>query len=235
MSYQVIYDKEQKGPVSALTHCAGYLVSAIGQKVCTETGLSFALTYLTDLQRSPVKDTHCHLILTPFVLKCMLSCAFFDQKKEISACHSWNTVLTLGTLTVIMLDHASCRFFQIQSRASSSYKFGMVWVTLLLNLRSHCWKYLFLWSYLYIGVGFSFQIFMWTLKDSDLVGIAFIDTHIYIHQLVTIKSLIFAADVQKSVTLYRYQEEERVLSQVCRVCACTFFLSLPTRKLHDTK
>ena len=58
---------------------------------------------------------------------------------------------------------------------------------------------------------------MWTLKDSDLIGIAFIDTHIYIHQLVTLKSLIFAADIQKSVTVYRYQEEERVLSQVCRV------------------
>ncbi|XP_052818827.1 cleavage and polyadenylation specificity factor subunit 1-like isoform X2 [Mya arenaria] len=88
---KVIYDKEQKGPVTALTHCAGFLVSAIGQK-----------------------------------------------------------------------------------------------------------------------------LFMWTLKDNDLVGIAFIDTHIYIHQLVTLKSLIFAADVQKSVTLYRYQEEERVLSQVSR-------------------
>ncbi|WAR13668.1 CPSF1-like protein [Mya arenaria] len=60
------------------------------------------------------------------------------------------------------------------------------------------------------------KLFMWTLKDNDLVGIAFIDTHIYIHQLVTLKSLIFAADVQKSVTLYRYQEEERVLSQVSR-------------------
>ncbi|XP_052231440.1 cleavage and polyadenylation specificity factor subunit 1-like isoform X1 [Dreissena polymorpha] len=88
---KVIYDKEQKGPVSALTHCSGYLVSSIGQK-----------------------------------------------------------------------------------------------------------------------------IFMWTLKDNDLVGIAFIDTHIYIHQLVTIKCLIFAADVQKSVTLYRYQDAERVLSQVAR-------------------
>jgi len=61
------------------------------------------------------------------------------------------------------------------------------------------------------------QVFMWSLKDNDLVGIAFIDTHIYIHQLVTLKTLIFAADIQKSVTLYRYQEEQRVLSQVARV------------------
>ena len=32
---KVIYEKEQRGPVSALTHCSGYLVSAIGQKVST--------------------------------------------------------------------------------------------------------------------------------------------------------------------------------------------------------
>ena len=61
------------------------------------------------------------------------------------------------------------------------------------------------------------QIFMWQLKDNDLVGIAFIDTHIYIHSLTTIKNLIFAADILKSVNLYRYQGEQRVLSQVARV------------------
>lgn len=60
------------------------------------------------------------------------------------------------------------------------------------------------------------KIFLWTLKDDDLIGVAFIDTHIYIHTMTTIKNLIFAADVQKSVTLYRYQEQERVLSQVAR-------------------
>lgn len=60
------------------------------------------------------------------------------------------------------------------------------------------------------------KLFMWSLKDNDLIGVAFIDTHIYIHQLVTIKNLIFAADLMKSVTLYRYQEAEKVLSQVSR-------------------
>jgi cleavage and polyadenylation specificity factor subunit 1 len=74
-----------------------------------------------------------------------------------------------------------------------------------------------IWEYLLCNSYILLQIFMWTLKNDDLIGVAFIDTHIYIHSLVTLKNLIFAADVQKSVTLYRYQEQERVLSQVCRV------------------
>ena len=61
------------------------------------------------------------------------------------------------------------------------------------------------------------QVYIWQLKNTDLVGIAFIDTQIYIHQLLCIKSLILAADICKSIFLLRFQEENRTLSLVSRV------------------
>lgn len=48
------------------------------------------------------------------------------------------------------------------------------------------------------------------------MGIAFIDTEIYIHQLLNIKSFILAADVYKSVSVLRFQEEYRTLCIVAR-------------------
>lgn len=61
------------------------------------------------------------------------------------------------------------------------------------------------------------QVYIWQLKNTDLVGMAFIDTQVYIHQLTCIKSLILAADICKSVFLLRFQEENRTLSLVARV------------------
>lgn len=61
------------------------------------------------------------------------------------------------------------------------------------------------------GVDFFFpilfyQIYIWNFKDNnDLVGMAFIDTQMYIHTLVSIKNLIIAADLCKSITLLRLQ------------------------------
>lgn len=49
------------------------------------------------------------------------------------------------------------------------------------------------------------KIYLWQLKDNDLIGVAFIDTHIYVHQMVSIKSLILVADVYKSISLLRFQ------------------------------
>lgn len=60
------------------------------------------------------------------------------------------------------------------------------------------------------------KIFLWNLTDNDLVGVAFIDSYIYIHSLSVIKNLILAGDVLKSISLYRYQHEMKVLSLVSR-------------------
>merc|ERR1739838_1238001 len=60
------------------------------------------------------------------------------------------------------------------------------------------------------------KVYIWQLKNADLVGIAFMDTQIYIHQLVGIKGLIIASDICKSVLLLRFQEENRTLSLVSR-------------------
>ncbi|KAK3924905.1 Cleavage and polyadenylation specificity factor subunit 1 [Frankliniella fusca] len=62
------------------------------------------------------------------------------------------------------------------------------------------------------------KIYIWQLKDDDLVGVAFIDTQIYIHQIITIKNMILAADVFKSISLLRFQEEYRTLSLDFRPC-----------------
>lgn len=61
------------------------------------------------------------------------------------------------------------------------------------------------------------QIYIWQLKDNDLIGVAFIDTQVYTHQILTIKSLLLIADVYKSIALLRFQEEYRTLSLVSRV------------------
>uniref|UniRef100_A0A672NFC5 Cleavage and polyadenylation specificity factor subunit 1 n=1 Tax=Sinocyclocheilus grahami TaxID=75366 RepID=A0A672NFC5_SINGR len=61
------------------------------------------------------------------------------------------------------------------------------------------------------------KIFLWSLKDNDLTGMAFIDTQLYIHQMHSIKNFILAADVMKSISLLRYQEESKTLSLISRV------------------
>ncbi|XP_033987005.1 cleavage and polyadenylation specificity factor subunit 1-like [Trematomus bernacchii] len=60
------------------------------------------------------------------------------------------------------------------------------------------------------------KIFLWVLKDNDLTGMAFIDTQLYIHQMFSIKNFILAADVMKSISLLRYQQESKTLSLVSR-------------------
>lgn len=60
------------------------------------------------------------------------------------------------------------------------------------------------------------KVYIWQLKDNDLVGVAFIDTQIYIHTAISLKNLIIVADVLKSISLLRYQESSRTLSLVSR-------------------
>ncbi|XP_066151445.1 cleavage and polyadenylation specificity factor subunit 1-like [Euwallacea fornicatus] len=60
------------------------------------------------------------------------------------------------------------------------------------------------------------KIYIWQLKDNDLIGIAFIDTQVYTHQILTIKNLILIADVYQSISLLRFQDEYRTLSLVSR-------------------
>ena len=57
---------------------------------------------------------------------------------------------------------------------------------------------------------------MYQLKDNDLVGVSFIDSQIYIHQMVSVKNLILIADIHMSVSVLRYQSDYRVLSTVSR-------------------
>lgn len=49
------------------------------------------------------------------------------------------------------------------------------------------------------------KIYIWQLKDNDLSGVAFIDTNIYVHQIISIKSLLLVADMYKSISLLRFQ------------------------------
>ncbi|CAH8520876.1 unnamed protein product [Dicrocoelium dendriticum] len=60
------------------------------------------------------------------------------------------------------------------------------------------------------------KVYIWTLKNGDLVGVAFVDSELYIHNLLCVKNLVLAADVLKSIQLLRFQSDLRVLSVVSR-------------------
>uniref|UniRef100_A0A2K5MRJ7 Cleavage and polyadenylation specificity factor subunit 1 n=1 Tax=Cercocebus atys TaxID=9531 RepID=A0A2K5MRJ7_CERAT len=68
------------------------------------------------------------------------------------------------------------------------------------------------------------KIFLWSLRASELTGMAFIDTQLYIHQMISVKNFILAADVMKSISLLRYQEESKTLSLVSRVRLWVFWV-----------
>eukprot|EP00058_Branchiostoma_floridae_P027042 XP_002612533.1 hypothetical protein BRAFLDRAFT_120973 [Branchiostoma floridae] len=50
------------------------------------------------------------------------------------------------------------------------------------------------------------KIFLWEFRNNDLIGVAFIDTQVYIHTAISIKNYVILADVFKSISLLRYQD-----------------------------
>lgn len=61
------------------------------------------------------------------------------------------------------------------------------------------------------------KIFIWEYKNNELIGKAFIDTHFYVHKMITLKNFVLVADLHKSISLIRFQEEYTKLSFVAKV------------------
>jgi len=61
------------------------------------------------------------------------------------------------------------------------------------------------------------KIYVWNFKDNaDLIGMAFIDTQVYVNNMLSMKNLVLTSDIVKSVQLLRFQEQYNNLSLVCR-------------------
>lgn len=60
------------------------------------------------------------------------------------------------------------------------------------------------------------KIYIFQFKNKDLFGVAFIDSQIYIHQLVSLKNFILVGDVMKSVDLLQFQQDYRTLAVISR-------------------
>ena len=60
------------------------------------------------------------------------------------------------------------------------------------------------------------KIYVFQFKDKDLFGMAFIDSQVYIHQLVSLKNFILVGDIMKSVDLLQFQEDYRTLAVISR-------------------
>lgn len=60
------------------------------------------------------------------------------------------------------------------------------------------------------------KIYIFQFKNKDLFGVAFIDSRIYIHQLVSLKNFILVGDVMKSVDLLQFQQDYRTLAVISR-------------------
>ncbi|CAB3406616.1 unnamed protein product [Caenorhabditis bovis] len=64
--------------------------------------------------------------------------------------------------------------------------------------------------------GMGQKVFIWQYKDGDLMGLSFLDMHYYINQLISIRSIALACDVEESMSLIRFQEEYKAMSIASR-------------------
>ena len=60
------------------------------------------------------------------------------------------------------------------------------------------------------------KIYVWSFVNNDLVGVAFIDTQIYIHSISVIKNFVLYADITKSISLLTFDRECKTLSVISR-------------------
>uniref|UniRef100_H2YEY3 Cleavage/polyadenylation specificity factor A subunit C-terminal domain-containing protein n=1 Tax=Ciona savignyi TaxID=51511 RepID=H2YEY3_CIOSA len=61
------------------------------------------------------------------------------------------------------------------------------------------------------------KIFIWKFDENQaLRGLAFVDTNVYIHHALSFRSFAIVADMQRSITLLRYQTDFKTLSVTSR-------------------
>ncbi|CAO4375754.1 unnamed protein product [Caenorhabditis nigoni] len=64
--------------------------------------------------------------------------------------------------------------------------------------------------------GMGQKVFIWQFKDNDLMGISFLDMHYYVYQLHSIRTIALALDARESMSLIRFQEENKAMSIASR-------------------